>query len=243
MFEDLKHYAASFAWRSYIQAIIKGKIWILVLTAVSVVGVVFYLVNLDSQKENSQEVVADGRLPIAEVSEPKAAGDIKVFCDVSGAVVNPGVYELKSNPRVIDALKSAGGLSKESDFSWIAVNLNLSKLLEDECKVYIPFVWDTYSSNNVKPSSIVEFHDSIQQDISVNDEDNNLESRASNSAVSNKVNLNSGTEEELKELKGIGDVYARRIVENRPYKDFEDFATKTKFSTSLLNSLKDLVSF
>ena len=41
--------------------------------------------------------------------------DTKLIIDISGAVVNPGVYELTSGDRVIDVLRLCGGLAPEAD--------------------------------------------------------------------------------------------------------------------------------
>lgn len=63
--------------------------------------------------------------------------------DVSGATVNPGVYELSEGGRVEDALDAAGGLSDEADREWVAKNLNLAAKLFDGDKLYIPKVGET----------------------------------------------------------------------------------------------------
>jgi hypothetical protein len=39
-----------------------------------------------------------------------------------------------------------------------------------------------------------------------------------------KIDLNSATEEQLKELPGVGDVFAKKIVSNRPYKSVSELS-------------------
>ncbi|GAI21222.1 unnamed protein product, partial [marine sediment metagenome] len=50
-----------------------------------------------------------------------------VIIHISGAVKNPGVYQLKSTDRVIDAVKIAGGAIEEANLDAI----NLAALLRD----------------------------------------------------------------------------------------------------------------
>ena len=58
---------------------------------------------------------------------PSPTPDIQVY--VSGAVANPGVYELKEGDRLDDALEAAGGPQADADLA--AVNLALRIVDED----------------------------------------------------------------------------------------------------------------
>lgn len=51
----------------------------------------------------------------------------KVIVQVVGAVTNPGVYQLEQGKRVIDAIFSAGGFTKNADQS----SVNLARVLND----------------------------------------------------------------------------------------------------------------
>ncbi|GAI01111.1 unnamed protein product [marine sediment metagenome] len=57
----------------------------------------------------------------------------QVIIHISGAVKNPGVYQLKSTDRVIDAVKIAGGAIEEANLDAI----NLAALLRDGQKIII----------------------------------------------------------------------------------------------------------
>ncbi len=56
-----------------------------------------------------------------------------IYVQVSGAVVNPGVYELPPGSRVFAAIDAAGGLSDSADDS----NINLATQLEDGQKIHV----------------------------------------------------------------------------------------------------------
>jgi len=56
-----------------------------------------------------------------------------LMVDVAGAVVNPGVYSLPLNARVVEAIKAAGGLKKGADTS----DINQARILKDGEQIYV----------------------------------------------------------------------------------------------------------
>jgi competence protein ComEA len=53
-----------------------------------------------------------------------------------------------------------------------------------------------------------------------------------------QVNINSSTEKELQQVKGIGAKTAKKIVAGRPYKSLDDLTTKKVMSAKELETLK-----
>lgn len=68
-----------------------------------------------SEKEETDKADGKGEKSSQE-SEPEAE---TIWVDVSGAVNRPGVYELQKEARVFEAVKAAGGFSKEADTGWL----------------------------------------------------------------------------------------------------------------------------
>jgi competence protein ComEA len=77
---------------------------------------------------SSQEVVA-APAPL----EIDAITQQTLMVDVAGAVVNPGVYSLPLNARVVEAIKAAGGLKKGADTS----DINQARILKDGEQIYV----------------------------------------------------------------------------------------------------------
>jgi len=69
-----------------------------------------------------------------EIDLPEAAGAGPLEVYITGAVAEPGVYEVEEGDRVVDVLFEAGGHTDDADLE--AVNLALR--LEDEDQITIP---------------------------------------------------------------------------------------------------------
>jgi competence protein ComEA len=77
---------------------------------------------------SSQEVVAaPAPLEITDIAQQT------LMVDVAGAVINPGVYSLPLNSRVVEAIKVAGGLKKGADTS----DINQARILKDGEQIYV----------------------------------------------------------------------------------------------------------
>ena len=59
-----------------------------------------------------------------------------IFVHVLGAVVEPGLYQLREGDRVVDAIASAGGYTEAADES----QQNLARVLSDGEQLYVPVV-------------------------------------------------------------------------------------------------------
>jgi len=136
-----------------------------------------------------------------------------IYIDISGAVNNPGVYQVEVNTRVGEALAKAGGINAEANMDWVAKNLNQASIIRDGMKLYIPRREEVISSQNAPV-------------------ENNNEN----------ININSATQTELEALPGIGPVTAAKIISGRPYQAVDDLVTKKIVGQKVFSQIKDQVS-
>lgn len=163
-------------------------------------GAVFYL-----WPEGESAPLAGRPLAVAEQEKP--AGNIvspeknradpgqltpggKLVVFVSGAVKQPGVFELSSGSRVEDAVKAAGGFGALAD----SQKLNLARLVADGEGIEVPRRQAAVEAVGV-PGAVT--------------------APGAGGETGGMVSLNSATREELESLPGIGPSLAGRILEYR----------------------------
>lgn len=144
----------------------------------------------------------------------------KIVVHIEGEVEKPGVYELKKDSRVYDAIDAAGGLLKGADRR----RINLAKKITDEEYIYIANkneenIEITYRENLLMPTDVIE--------------------------NTNLININRANIMELKELPGIGDVLAGRIIEYRNekggFKSIEEIKNVNGIGDKRFSDIKDKV--
>ena len=170
----------------------------------------------------------------------------KIKVDVKGLVVNPGVYELPEQSRVIDAIEIAGGLLEGANTR----SLNLSKILKDENVIII--------ENKQEPEKIIEY---VYQECNcpkVNDaclnnkeivnfqEEKIVDSTSEINEENKLVSINSATIEEIQSLPGIGEAKAKAIVkyreDNGSFQNVEDIKNVSGIGESLFEKIKDYIT-
>ncbi len=137
----------------------------------------------------------------------------QITIDVSGAVINPGVYKLKEGARIEEAVALAGGFKEDSNKEYISKYLNMAQTISDGSKLYIPFEGE---------------QSSVPQTGTV-----------AGAKVSAKVNINTATQAELEALPGIGPVTASRIISDRQYQTVEDLLNKKILGKAVFDKIKD----
>ena len=175
-------------------------------------GGVFLALNKNNQPEF--EIVSG-----TEVKGENAGVNI---VEVSGEVNSPGVYELPLGARVEDALQLAGGLSNEANTDWVEKYLNRAANVVDGQKIYVPSQSDSSTDNNYGMGQ--------------------SESQPPSQEISGLVNINTASRAELEELRGIGPVYAQKIIDNRPYSSVEELLVKKVITQKIYDDNKHLLT-
>jgi competence protein ComEA len=181
----------------------------LVPISLGIVGLLLLLVGVyqifDNKKSSETAIEFEESKPTPEVLE--------IIVDVEGAVIEPGVYKLTTDKRMVDALAKAGGLSSDADRSWVEKNINLAGKLTDGLKIYIPRSGEEVLS----------------------------ESDGSGTAVS-VININLASIGDLESLPGVGDVTAKKIVDGRPYASIDELLEKKIVGSATFEKIKDKIA-
>ncbi|NCO23562.1 MAG: hypothetical protein COZ07_05730 [Candidatus Infernicultor aquiphilus] len=194
-------------------------IFLLILIMIGI-GIILYknFNNEDNLALNSPSNFSENN--IAEKVEVPS-----VIIHISGAVKNPGVYQLKSTDRVVDAVKIAGGITERANPDAI----NLAALLKDGQKIIIPYK----ISNQVTVES--------DKNISKNIE----EVYSSSSSPSDQININTADDHTLQSLPGIGPVLSKRIIDYRDqnglFEVIDDIKNVSGIGEKKFEGIKDLI--
>jgi competence protein ComEA len=136
---------------------------------------------------------------------------------LSGAVVAPGVYQLREGDRLVDALAAAGGPANGADMD----KLNLARRVRDEEQVVVPKV-------GAAPATPGE------------------QASAAALPPGAKLDINTATEAQLDQLPGIGAAYSRRIVDSRkvdgPFRSIEELIDRRVLPRATFEKVSDLIA-
>lgn len=199
------------------------KITIILLLIVIIIGGGIVLSkninNEDNFTINRASDISENN-PVIEKEAPQ------LIIHITGAVKNPGVYQLKSTDRIVDAVKIAGGETEEANLDLI----NLAALLKDGQKIIVPY--KTYNETG--------------EEINTNTY-SNVESVYSSSSVSTsaKININTANTNMLQALTGIGPVLSERIIKYRNQNGFfgviDDIKDVSGIGEKKFEGIKDLI--
>jgi competence protein ComEA len=157
---------------------------------------------------------------------PTFDGVFKVY--VAGAVKNPGVYQMQAGDRIEDAIKIAGGATENADL----LKIDLAKRVTDEMQITIPERATTPAISATGAAVTTQ---------------NNAKPSPTPTDPSGKINVNTASAAELDKLPGIGEVLSARIVDyrtkNGPYNSLDDLRKVSGLTASVIEKIKDLITF
>jgi competence protein ComEA len=160
----------------------------------------------------------DGTGPL--VTAPADAAPTTIVVHVDGGVVRPGVPELESGARVIDAIEAAAGLTPEADRG----RLNLAAPVADGQRVWVPVEGEDEPAIEPVTGGVIG-------------------SEGSSGGV---VNLNRADQAALETLPGVGPSIAAAILQHREregaFERVEDLLEVAGIGPSRLAQLEPLVS-
>lgn len=175
--------------------------------------------NKEQKDDNSKEQIVNGG---------------GIFVHIDGYINNPGVYEIKENDRIKTLIDKAGGFKE----GYSIKNINLAAKLSDGDKIYIPSVSEEKNSENNNNINI----NSSGKGQNVKTDRNNVSIMKNNS----KININTANISELKQITGIGESTANKIIDYREnvgkFKKIEDIKEVKGIGDAKYESLKNKIT-
>ena len=113
---------------------INKKTLIIIITIIATALIIAYMLFT----KNNDEIITN--LEEIETNEndtqnnQKETNENKIIIHITGAIKKEGIYELKENSRIADAIEAAEGLTENANIQ----DINLAYVLEDGEKIHIP---------------------------------------------------------------------------------------------------------
>lgn len=200
------------------ELLLKKKIIILGIAVIGIaISVYFYQQKSNEEGDTNFSFSPIDEVKKDEINQQEKAANGKMFIDVKGAVLHPGVYDAEEDDRVLDIIQKAGGFLKKADQR----KVNLAEKVHDEMVIYVP-----------------KKGESPDPDINITTMSPNQDN--------GKVNLNTASLEQLQTLTGIGPSKAAAIVEYREknggFKKVEELTNVTGIGDKTFEKLKDSIT-
>ena len=208
----------------------------LIFIAVLLTGCI--ITSLISSNDKAKTLPVSSLPQSAQGAVASKAAQVKtVRVQVSGAVLEPGIYDVPASCRVEEAIAAAGGLTENAD----SERVNLVRKVRDGMQIRVPVQKAARTSRTQRKSAQATAGYSASSTKKVGSTRAGAEKN--NSAVQS-VRINSASADELQQLPGIGPALAQRIVETRNsgrFTSVEDLLRVPGIGKAELAKLRDYV--
>ena len=185
-------------------------ICIILAIIISIIGYYIY-VNLNDNEsyiEDDDSLYIEENYTDVDNETNVNKSEENIIIHIAGCAENEGVYEVKKNSRISDAIDIAGGLTSDANTK----NINLAQKLNDGQKIYIPNINEDVEENDINLFSydgLVNINTATQTELETlpgigpSTADKIIKYRKENGDFENV--------EDIKNVQGIGDVKYENI--------------------------------
>ena len=163
-----------------------------------------------------------------EESKEEDSKQNKIIVHISGAVAKEGIIEVEEDSRISDIIDKAGGLLENSNLD----EINLAYKVEDGMKIHIPTNEEINKNEEVEVSDNQYLYSEKKE--------------SKEEIINKKININTATEQELDQLKGIGQSTANKIIkyreENGKFKNIEDIKNVSGIGDAKFDGIRDEIT-
>lgn len=185
----------------------QAKVKKIIFIAILLTGCI--ITSLISTNDKEKALPGGSSLQSAQGAVTSKAAQAKtVRVQVSGAVLEPGIYDLPANCIVEEAIAAAGGLTENAD----SERVNLVRKVRDGMQIRVPVQKATRTSRTQRKN--------VQEKSGLGESALGKSGGAKagsdrNNSMMQSVRINSASASELQQLPGIGPALAQRILETR----------------------------
>jgi competence protein ComEA len=198
-----------------VQSLIEKYRTVLVILAICAIVLIAYILkNATAPPVKEASFTA---APVKKETEPEELKIVeKVFVDVKGEVVKPGLYEVRQGDRLKFVIDKAGGFTAEADKKVI----NLAVKVSDEMMIYVPKIGE------IEPPLLAS-------------------PMPGNDPGKDRININTATQQEFETLPGIGPAKASTFIQYReehgPFETIEEIQNISGVGEKTFEKLKEYI--
>jgi len=198
-----------------VQSLIEKYRTVLVILVICAIVLIAYI--LKSASAAPVKEASFTAAPVKKEKEPEKLKIVeKVFVDVKGEVVKPGLYEVRQGDRLKFVIDRAGGFTPEADKKVI----NLAVKVSDEMMIYVPKVGEI-EMPGLAPSM------------------------PGTDSAKDRININTATQQEFETLPGIGPAKASTFIQYReehgPFAAIEEIQNISGVGEKTFEKLKEYI--
>lgn len=178
---------------------------------------------------STEEILVEQQSITSDTNVSLPISQCSIVVDIAGAINNPGVYCFKEGAKIVDVVERAQGFAKDVAYKYVSMKMNLSDLITNHQKLYIPFEEDVYCE--IKNLQYTDIKEGPKQQAAPNNNQSD--------STQTCININSATKERLTSLNGVGESTAQKIIDGRPYSKVEDILNVSGIGQATYDKFKN----
>lgn len=174
------------------------RILIIILFYAGIFGIFLLIKNQKTNINLNNQMALTQTLDTIEEDDNQEVESKDIFIHISGEIHYPGLVKLTQGQRLYEAIEIAGGMTEKADIDQI----NLSLVLNDEDKIYIPQKGETSDFLTTNKTSLININTSSKEELMTL---SGIGEKTAESIIEFRTKERFKKIEDLKKINGIGE--------------------------------------